>query len=110
MLGHALSALSIISWVLRPQNSLLDLVAALRQHLMAWDAQTVKWARAQDYNWTGISGHTTLSGKAKRSLLQFTPYSWDNFEWRAFSTPLRCLQASGLLIVFLVMEVCDILF
>jgi len=71
--------------------------------------QTVKWARAQDYNWTGISGHATLSGKAKRSLLQFTPYSWDNFEWRAFSTPLRCLQASGLLVVFLVMEVCDIL-
>ena len=65
----------------------------------------MKWARAQDYNWTGISAHSTLGGKAKRSLLQFTPYSWDSFEWRAFSTPQRCLQAAGLLLVFLVMEV-----
>lgn len=65
----------------------------------------MKWARAQDYNWTGVSAETTLRGKAKRSLLQFTPYSWDSFEWQSFSTPKRCLQATGLLSVFLVMEV-----
>lgn len=67
--------------------------------------QTVKWARAQNYNWTGISAQSTLGGKVKRSLLQFTPYSWDTFEWKAVSTPKRCLQATGLLAVFLVMEV-----
>jgi phosphatidylserine synthase 2 len=67
--------------------------------------KTVNWARAQNYNWTGLSQQATLGAKAKRSLLQFTPYSWDDFQWRAFSTPLRCLQTLGLLTVFLLMEV-----
>ncbi len=65
----------------------------------------MNWARAQNYNWTGLSQHATLGAKAKRSLLQFTPYSWDDFQWRAFSTPGRCLQTLGLLTVFLLMEV-----
>lgn len=67
--------------------------------------QTVKWARAQEYNWAGLSQQATLSQKAKRTLMQFTPYSWDEFDWRVFSTPTRCLQSLGLLMVFLIMEV-----
>lgn len=67
--------------------------------------KTVSWAKAQEYNWTGISEQRTFRDKVKRSLLQFTPYSWDDFEWRAFSTPLRCLQSLTLLSIFLLMEV-----
>jgi phosphatidylserine synthase 2 len=67
--------------------------------------QTVEWAKAQDYNWSGLSQQTSLTAKAKRSLLQFTPYSWDDFQWKAFSTPKRCVQSLGLLTVFLLMEV-----
>ena len=65
----------------------------------------MEWAKAQDYNWSGLSQQPSLSAKAKRSLLQFTPYSWDDFQWRAFSTPKRCIQSLGLLTVFLLMEV-----
>jgi Phosphatidyl serine synthase len=67
--------------------------------------QTVEWAKAQDYNWSGLSQQPSLTAKAKRSLLQFTPYSWDDFQWRASSTPKRCIQSLGLLTVFLLMEV-----
>lgn len=65
----------------------------------------MEWAKAQDYNWSGLSQQPSLTAKAKRSLLQFTPYSWDDFQWRAFSTPKRCIQSLGLLTVFLLMEV-----
>ena len=53
---------------------------------------TVRYFRAREYNWTGLSQHKTVAGKAARSLAQFTPYSWDDFNWRMFSSPVRCLQ------------------
>ena len=74
-------------------------------HIASIGLQTVEWAKAQDYNWSGLSQQPSLTAKAKRSLLQFTPYSWDDFQWRAFSTPKRCIQSLGLLTVFLLMEV-----
>ena len=56
---------------------------------------TVRYFKSKQYNWSGISQQPNLLAKAKRSLLQFTPYSWDNFDWRIFSSPKRCLQARG---------------
>lgn len=53
---------------------------------------TVKYFKSKQYNWSGISKHRSLLAKAKRGLLQFTPYSFDNFEWGVFSSPKRCVQ------------------
>jgi phosphatidylserine synthase 2 len=55
----------------------------------------VRYFKSKQYNWSGISQQPSLLAKAKRGLLQFTPYSWDSFEWGVFSSPKRCLQASG---------------
>ena len=55
----------------------------------------MRYFRSKQYNWSGISQQRSLLAKAKRGLLQFTPYSWDTFEWQVFSSPKRCLQASG---------------
>lgn len=53
---------------------------------------TVRYFRSKEYNWGGMSQQQTLMAKAKRGLLQFTPRSFDAFEWRVFSSPKRCLQ------------------
>lgn len=54
---------------------------------------TVRYFKSKQYNWSGISEQPSLLAKAKRGLLQFTPYSWDDFEWHVFSSPKRCVQA-----------------
>jgi phosphatidylserine synthase 2 len=56
---------------------------------------TVRYFKSKQYNWSGISEQPTLMAKAKRGLLQFTPHSWDNFDWHVFSSPKRLLQARG---------------
>jgi len=53
---------------------------------------TVRYFKSKQYNWSGMSQQPSLLAKAKRGLLQFTPHSWDNFEWGVFSSPKRCLQ------------------
>ncbi|EFN55835.1 hypothetical protein CHLNCDRAFT_30982 [Chlorella variabilis] len=54
---------------------------------------TVRYFKSKQYNWSGISEQPSLLAKAKRGLLQFTPYSWDDFEWHVFSSPKRCFGA-----------------
>ena len=56
---------------------------------------TVRYFRSKQYNWSGISQQPSLIAKAKRGLLQFTPYSWDNFEWGVFSSPKRLVHVGG---------------
>jgi len=46
-----------------------------------------------------------MGGKLKRAALQFTPYTFDDFNWRAFSTPMRCLESLALVAIFLLLEV-----
>ena len=41
---------------------------------------TVIW---QHYSWRGLRQIPTYSGKMKRAVQQFTPYSWTKFEWQA---------------------------
>ena len=36
----------------------------------------------QTYDWRGISKQPTYIKKAKRSIMQFLPYSLDNFQWK----------------------------
>jgi len=53
---------------------------------------TVRHFKSKEYNWRGISQQPTLMAKAQRGLMQFTPYSFDDYRWQAFSSPKRCLQ------------------
>lgn len=53
---------------------------------------TVRYFKSKQYNWSGISEQPSLLAMAKRSLLQFTPHSWDHFDWQIFSSPKRCVQ------------------
>ena len=45
--------------------------------------RTVRWLSMKPYNWRNISDISTVPGKVKRSVQQFTPYSWTNFDWAA---------------------------
>ena len=68
---------------------------------------TVSYFKGQQYNWSGISQQPGLVAKAKRGILQFTPHSFDDFRWQAFSSPKRCLQAffpAGLILLFEVLH------
>jgi phosphatidylserine synthase 2 len=40
----------------------------------------------QHYSWRGIRQIPSVTGKMKRAVQQFTPYSWTKFEWRATSS------------------------
>lgn len=66
---------------------------------------TVQYFRSQQYDWRGINQRKGLVAKARRGLLQFTPYSWDDFQWHVFSTPKRCLQCFFPVVIFLLFEV-----
>ena len=55
----------------------------------------VRWFRSKQYNWSGISQQPSLLAKAKRGLMQFTPYTWDQREWAVFSSPARCIQVGA---------------
>lgn len=64
---------------------------------------TVRYFHGKEYNWRGISQQPTLLAKAQRGLMQFTPYSLDNFQWGMFSSPKRCLQCffpAGIILLF----------
>lgn len=66
---------------------------------------TVKYFKSKEYNWRGISQQPTLLAKAKRGLLQFTPASFTDFQWAAFSSPTRLAQFLFLPAIFLIFEV-----
>lgn len=64
---------------------------------------TVRYFKSKQYNWSGISEQPSLLAMAKRSLLQFTPHSWDHFDWQIFSSPKRCVQCFfpvGIILLF----------
>ena len=65
---------------------------------------TVKYFGGQQYDWRGISQQPTYVDKAKRSLMQFLPYSWDRFEWRVFSSPVRFIECLVPVLIFLLFE------
>ena len=65
----------------------------------------MRYFKAKEYNWSGLSEQQGVGGKLKRAALQFTPYTFDDFDWRAFSTPVRCLESLGLVAIFLLLEV-----
>lgn len=67
--------------------------------------KTVRWFGSRTYNWSGLSQQKTVMDKAKRSLLQFSPHSWDDFDWRLTSSPMRCIHCLFPVVLILLMEV-----
>ena len=66
---------------------------------------TVKYFDSKEYNWSGLSQQPTLFAKARRGIMQFTPYSLDAFRWQVFSSPKRCLQCLFPVVIILLFEV-----
>eukprot|EP00983_Pelagomonas_calceolata_P071656 1151352-Pelagomonas_calceolata.AAC.1 len=55
-------------------------------------AQAVDDSAVCRYNWQGLSELKGLGAKARRSLAQLGPYTWDKFQWCQFRSPKRFLQ------------------
>jgi hypothetical protein len=68
--------------------------------------KTVQWFGSRTYDWSGLSQQKTVMDKAKRSILQFSPHSWDDFDWQLTSSPKRCFQCLFPVVLILLMEVC----
>lgn len=66
--------------------------------------QTVQYFDGKTYEWLGVSKQPTLIGKLHRSLLQFTPATWDKDQWNMLSGPKRFVQVLGLIVLSLVVE------
>lgn len=66
---------------------------------------TVKYFKSKQYNWSGISQQPNLLAKAKRGILQFTPKTFDDFQWHVFGTPKRFVQCFFPVIIILLFEV-----
>lgn len=49
-------------------------------------------SRYARYDWQGLSELRSLGAKARRSLSQLLPYSWERFHWAAFRSPRRLLE------------------
>ena len=45
--------------------------------------KTCEYLEMKHYSWRGIRQIPTYTGKVKRAVQQFTPYSWTKFEWEA---------------------------
>lgn len=66
---------------------------------------TVRYFKSKEYNWRGISQQPNLVAKARRGLLQFTPHTFDDFQWNVFTSPKRCLQCFFPVFIILLFEV-----
>lgn len=66
---------------------------------------TVRYFKSKEYNWRGISQQPNLVAKARRGLMQFTPHTFDDFQWNVFSSPKRWLQCCFPVFIILLFEV-----
>ena len=64
-----------------------------------------RWFDSLEYNWEGLSKQPNLVAKAKRSVWQFFPHTWDSFHWQVFSSPMRCLESLAPIVFILIAEV-----
>ena len=48
--------------------------------------RVIHWLRMKPYNWRSIQDISSITGKVKRSVAQFTPHSWTDFNWAATKT------------------------
>lgn len=45
--------------------------------------RVIRWLSMKPYNWRKIRDISSVTEKVKRSVAQFTPYSWTDFNWAA---------------------------
>ncbi|XP_060556439.1 phosphatidylserine synthase 2-like [Ruditapes philippinarum] len=66
--------------------------------------KTLKYLSMKPYHWRGMWNIPTYSGKMKRVALQFTPYSWTDFNWKPTSSLIRWFATLGIFVIFLLAE------
>lgn len=66
--------------------------------------KTLNYLSMKPYHWRGMWNIPTYRGKMKRLALQFTPYSWTDFNWRPTSSLIRWLAVLGIIVIFLLAE------
>ncbi|XP_060078591.1 phosphatidylserine synthase 2-like [Ylistrum balloti] len=69
--------------------------------------KTVKYLKMKPYHWRGMWNIPTYRGKIKRFAMQFTPYSWTEFDWNPLSSLRRWLAVIVLIGLFLLVEIND---
>ncbi|XP_069133754.1 phosphatidylserine synthase 2-like isoform X2 [Argopecten irradians] len=66
--------------------------------------KTLNYLSMKPYHWRGMWNIPTYSGKIKRVALQFTPYSWTDFDWKPLSSLKRFFAMLGVIAIFLLAE------
>lgn len=66
--------------------------------------KTLNYLSMKPYHWRGMWNITSYRGKFKRVALQFTPYSWTDFNWRPTSSLFSWFATLGIFVVFLFAE------
>eukprot|EP00943_MAST-04B_sp_MAST-4B-sp1_P001709 g1709.t1 len=70
--------------------------------------QLVEFLKSRKYDWVGntISKLKTRKKKLIRVIFQLTPYTYDPFEWKMFSSPRHFCIILMMIVPFLTSEVC----
>jgi phosphatidylserine synthase 2 len=63
-----------------------------------------KFMEVKEYSWRGIRQIPSVSGKVKRAVAQFTPYSWSRFDWATTKDFSHFLMSIVIIITFLIGE------
>ena len=59
--------------------------------------KTCEYFKVKTYSWRGIQDIPSVRGKVKRTLQQFSPYSWTVFEWAPTESWKRYVAVLALL-------------
>ncbi|CAG8482854.1 10053_t:CDS:2, partial [Cetraspora pellucida] len=66
--------------------------------------KTCEYFEMKAYSWRGIKQISSLKGKVKRTVQQFTPHDWTKFEWGTTKSFKNYIAVIGLLFAFLQAE------
>ncbi|CAG8438723.1 2400_t:CDS:2 [Scutellospora calospora] len=66
--------------------------------------KTCEYFQMKNYSWRGIKQISSLKGKVKRTVQQFTPREWTSFEWGTTKSFKNYIAVIGLLFAFLQVE------
>ncbi|XP_071809454.1 phosphatidylserine synthase 2-like [Asterias amurensis] len=66
--------------------------------------KTLNYLNMKKYQWSGLWKIPSYSGKLKRIVLQFTPYSWTRFDWQPTANITRWLAVLGIISMYLLAE------
>ncbi|XP_064634708.1 phosphatidylserine synthase 2-like isoform X2 [Lineus longissimus] len=66
--------------------------------------KTLTYLSMKPYHWQGLWNIHSYRGKLRRLALQFSPYSWMDFDWRPTDSLKRWLALVGVICVFLLAE------